>query len=472
MSFDKNPTVSIVCTVYNKEKWIGQAIDSFLSQKDVDFEILLIDDASTDASRDIIQKYAEQYPDIIRTLYNDHNLGIAETWHRACLATKGDYIARCDGDDYWIDECKLAKQLAFLEKNPESKWCGTDIDFVDVDGKTVEHNVFTRQIVDLSDSYEKMIATRGFTAPSTWLIQRDVMLLVNDMLKDDMRTADDTFNLQLDLFNHTQFCFLPEVTVAYRVNQGSDSRPNSKEKLDKRFDSLLRTQLAYLDKYPNTNYKKVLRILLERHNNFEKELSQRDFRHSNVNSQKVTIYYSNQENVFTQEQTLEFQLQYQDTISFEVPEETVALRVDLSELPSFYQYVTLVAKDYRTEVLPSSTNGTVLKQSIMFGHPDPQICYDISILDSTAFELSYKMFNVDHINQNDYIANVLTQEMLKLEKQVQTLQEYKFKFRQANDKKRYYKHELERMVVAYNSVTHSRRWIIPTAIINFFRRKR
>ena len=82
------------------------------------------------------------------------------------------------------------------------------------------------------------------------------------------------------------------------------------------------------------------------------------------------------------------------------------------------------------------------------------------------------MFNVDHINQNDYIANVLTQEMLKLEKQVQTLQEYKFKFRQANDKKRYYKHELERMIVADNSVTHSRRWIIPTAIINFFRRKR
>ena len=137
MSFDKNPTVSIVCTVYNKEKWIGQAIDSFLSQKDVDFEILLIDDASTDASRDIIQKYTEQYPDIIRTIYNDHNLGIAETWHRACLATKGDYIARCDGDDYWIDECKLAKQLAFLEKNPESKWCGTDIDFVDVDGKNI-----------------------------------------------------------------------------------------------------------------------------------------------------------------------------------------------------------------------------------------------------------------------------------------------------------------------------------------------
>ena len=49
MSFDKNPTVSIVCTVYNKEKWIGQAIDSFLSQKDVDCEILLIDDASTEA---------------------------------------------------------------------------------------------------------------------------------------------------------------------------------------------------------------------------------------------------------------------------------------------------------------------------------------------------------------------------------------------------------------------------------------
>ena len=80
--------------------------------------------------------------------------------------------------------------------------------------------------------------------------------------------------------------FLPEATVAYRVNQGSDSRPKSKEALDKRFDKLLETQLAYLDKYPNANYKEILRILLERHNEFEKELSQYDYFHSRVSSQK------------------------------------------------------------------------------------------------------------------------------------------------------------------------------------------
>lgn len=71
----------------------------------------------------------------------------------------------------------------------------------------IETNVFTRKIIAISDTYEKMMATRGFTAPSTWLVKRDLMLLVNSMLNDDINTADDTFNLQLDLFNHTQFVF-------------------------------------------------------------------------------------------------------------------------------------------------------------------------------------------------------------------------------------------------------------------------
>ena len=67
----------------------------------------------------------------------------------------GEYIARCDGDDYWIDDYKLKKQLEFLQEHPNSQWCGTDVDFVDVNGVTTEKHVFTRQIIELSDSYEK-----------------------------------------------------------------------------------------------------------------------------------------------------------------------------------------------------------------------------------------------------------------------------------------------------------------------------
>ncbi|MCO4653251.1 Glycosyl transferases involved in cell wall biogenesis [Streptococcus infantarius subsp. infantarius] len=472
MSEANTPTVSVICTVYNKEKWLNKAIESFLSQKNVDLEIILIDDASTDNSKLIIQEFAQQYPETIIAIYNDKNLGITKTWGKACLAASGEYIARCDGDDYWVDDSKLEKQLNFLKNHPESDWCGTDVDFVDEDGVIIETNVFTRKIIAISDTYEKMMATRGFTAPSTWLVKRDLMLLVNSMLNDDINTADDTFNLQLDLFNHTQFVFLPEATVAYRVNQGSDSRPKSKEALDKRFDKLLETQLAYLDRYPNANYKEILRILLERHNEFEKELSQHDYFHSRVSSQKVTIYYATPEEGFSQEKALEFQLQYKDNVFFSVPEEATSLRIDLSELPSFYKRVALVNNESNTEILPSYTNGDIIGNYVMFKDNDPQLVYDISILRSKSFTLDYEMFNINDINQDDYIAKILSRDLLHLDSRVKELESCRIKYKQVDDERQYYKQELERMVVAYNSVTHSRRWTIPTAIMNFFRRKK
>lgn len=87
------------------------------------------------------------------------------------------------------------------------------------------------------------------------------------------------------------------------------------------------------------------------------------------------------------------------------------------------------------------------------------------------FKLIYEMFNLDDINREDYIAKVLSRDLSHLQKEVRELEAYRVKFKQVNDERHYYKRELEKMVVAYNSVTHSRRWKIPTAIINFFRRK-
>ena len=109
------PLVSILCTVYNKEPWLAQTIDSFLAQeRDFPLEILLIDDASTDGSKAIIDRYQDQYPDLIRAFYNSENQGIAKTWVAICQEARGFYIARCDGDDFWLDKQNLQKQLALL----------------------------------------------------------------------------------------------------------------------------------------------------------------------------------------------------------------------------------------------------------------------------------------------------------------------------------------------------------------------
>ena len=94
--------VSIICTNYNKEKWIAEAIDSFLSQTaEFDFEIIIVDDASTDSSRQIIKDYAKKYPQKIRAFFNQKNKGITKTWIAICQEAKGEYIARCDGDDVY-----------------------------------------------------------------------------------------------------------------------------------------------------------------------------------------------------------------------------------------------------------------------------------------------------------------------------------------------------------------------------------
>ena len=91
--------VSIICTNYNKEAWIEEAIQSFLNQKcNFDYEIILVDDASSDHSPQIIEHYAKQFPEKIKAVFHQENLGITKTWIEACKLAQGDYIARCDGD--------------------------------------------------------------------------------------------------------------------------------------------------------------------------------------------------------------------------------------------------------------------------------------------------------------------------------------------------------------------------------------
>ena len=225
------PFVSIICTVFNKEPWLKKTIDSFLAQQtEFDYEIILVDQAN--------------YPDLIRAFYQDENQGISKTWVSICKEARGKYIARCDGDDFWLDPLKLQKQVDLLESEPDCKWSNTDFDIYDEQGTLVSKAGFANHTIPLANTYEKMLATRGFTMASTWLVDRDLMLEVNQEL--DLTTSDDTFNLQLELFQRTSLAYLDEATVAYTINQGSDSRPTDFRKLERRFHKLLKTQLTIL----------------------------------------------------------------------------------------------------------------------------------------------------------------------------------------------------------------------------------
>lgn len=119
----KKVLVSIICTTYNHEPYIEDAIKGFLIQQtDFAFEIIIHDDASTDKTALIIRSYQNKYPNIIKPIYqseNQYSQGGFKPGIYASSFAKGEFIALCEGDDYWISPKKLQKQLAFMVQYEE-----------------------------------------------------------------------------------------------------------------------------------------------------------------------------------------------------------------------------------------------------------------------------------------------------------------------------------------------------------------
>lgn len=119
------PLLSVLMITYNHEAYIGRSIESVLSQKtDFPFELVIGDDHSTDNTKEIAMSYAERYPETIKLLSHSTNLGVIPNFQNTLERCNGRYVAILEGDDRWIDERKLQKQVNFMERNPDYVLCG------------------------------------------------------------------------------------------------------------------------------------------------------------------------------------------------------------------------------------------------------------------------------------------------------------------------------------------------------------
>jgi glycosyltransferase involved in cell wall biosynthesis len=115
----KKPLVSILCVTYNQIKYLPEAIDSFISQKvNFEIEICIIDDCSTDGTSDLCISYCNKYP-LISYHRNPKNFGVIDSYIIGLKKCKGEFIAYCDGDDFWTDVMKLQKQVDYMLSNPD-----------------------------------------------------------------------------------------------------------------------------------------------------------------------------------------------------------------------------------------------------------------------------------------------------------------------------------------------------------------
>lgn len=121
------PLVSVICFVYNHGKYVENALKGFVMQQtNFPFEVIIHDDASTDNSPEIIKSFSLRYPKIFKPIYQSENQYSKESGRVTKIAfnaTRGKYIAFCEGDDYWIDPFKLQKQVNILESDPSIAMC-------------------------------------------------------------------------------------------------------------------------------------------------------------------------------------------------------------------------------------------------------------------------------------------------------------------------------------------------------------
>lgn len=122
-----SPKITVLCLAYNHASYIKDALEGFVSQKTrFSFEVIVHDDASTDGTADIIREYARRYPEIIKPVFqkeNQYSRGVAIGPTFCFPLVRGEYVALCEGDDYWTDPLKLQLQADALDGHPEVDLC-------------------------------------------------------------------------------------------------------------------------------------------------------------------------------------------------------------------------------------------------------------------------------------------------------------------------------------------------------------
>ena len=213
------PLVSIHCLAYNHKDYIAQAIESFLMQQtNFRYEIVIGEDCSTDGTREIVFDYAKEYPDLIRVITSDKNVGMNENALRTSMAAKGKYLAICEGDDYWIDPLKLQKQVDFLEVNPDYGMVHTDAHVYNTVKKTWIKNMWKdTNYFQSGDIFNSLLIGRTTGIYTlTVMIKKDLKLaFYDDFLQMNLAMGDSFY--WLAVASKSKIGYIAQTTAVRQV---------------------------------------------------------------------------------------------------------------------------------------------------------------------------------------------------------------------------------------------------------------
>jgi glycosyltransferase involved in cell wall biosynthesis len=214
----KNPELSVILSVYNGQNYISEAIDSILTQTFTDFELILINDGSNDATPTIINSYSDSR---IVYIQNEKNIGIPKSLNKGLKIARGRYIAIMDADDISLPD-RFLKQFTFLENNPEVAVCGTWINIIDKNGNLVDNWIYpiSSNVISFCLMFYCCIAN-----PTT-MYRKKITQKIGDYNPEFIAAMD--YDLWIRANEHYTISNLPEFLLNYRIHGENISQNREK----------------------------------------------------------------------------------------------------------------------------------------------------------------------------------------------------------------------------------------------------
>lgn len=216
--FNMNSVVSVIIPVYNGEKYLTEALESVLAQTYTNYEIIAVDDGSTDGSSTILAGYADRIK-VIR----QENRDVCAARNTGVRAAQGDYIAFLDQDDLWLPQ-KLAQQLRVFSAHPDADVVFTNlIKFTDAGGQRVARDKHRRCMKLTDENTFKMLALKNLLMPSA-VMARKTSLIKAGLFDESFKTCGD-YQLWLRMAGQRmKFRYIPKPLTKYRHHAQNTAR--------------------------------------------------------------------------------------------------------------------------------------------------------------------------------------------------------------------------------------------------------
>lgn len=248
----ENGLVSIVMVNYNHDDFLTEAIESVIKQTYTNWELIIVDDGSTDKSRNIIEKY--RCDKRIKPFFLEKNMHICVATNIGMSKIKGEYVARLDSDDIWVAN-KLERQVDFLNRNKTIDICFTKLVIINRNGEIVKredeeqlYNLYDNRQENKSEWLKFFFFYGNSLIQSSVLMRKGVVDIVGDFNLAYVQAHD--FDFFVRTAKRYEFGFIEEPLLYYRRidNQNSDITPENDRRF---FNEHMSIRLHFFDDFPD-----------------------------------------------------------------------------------------------------------------------------------------------------------------------------------------------------------------------------